>query len=294
MSAEEHGTIRLGLIGAGIGASLSPALHEHEAEALGIDCEYELFDLDELELPAEAVGQLLEQARADGLRGVNVTHPCKQLAVPHVDELSREASALGAINTVVFERDRVVGHNTDWPGFAEGFRRGLPEAPLREVVLLGAGGAGSAVAHAALELGAGRLHTADADCARAAELVSQLGRRHASVAPQGGLRRLLHRADGLVHATPTGMAEHPGMALDPELLHAGLWVAEVVYRPLQTPLLHAARERGCRTLDGGRMAVFQAAYAFELFTGTAPDPERMLGHFAELIAEEEGAAWRRA
>src|SRR5919199_535633 len=127
MFAEEHATTRLGLIGAGIGASLSPAL-------------------DELELAPEAVGDVLEHARADGMRGVNVTHPCKQLAVEHVDELSREASTLGAVNTIVFERDRVVGHNTDWPGFAEGFRRGLPDAPLREVVLLGAGGAGSAVA----------------------------------------------------------------------------------------------------------------------------------------------------
>jgi quinate/shikimate dehydrogenase (NAD+) len=294
MLAEKHASIRLGLIGTGIGASLSPALHEHEAEALGIDCEYELFDLDELELAPEAVGDVLEQARADGMRGVNVTHPCKQLAVEHVDELSREASTLGAVNTIVFERDRVVGHNTDWPGFAEGFRRGLPDAPLREVVLLGAGGAGSAVAHAALELGVERLHVVDADRARAGELAAQLGQRHACATSIHGLRRLLRRADGLIHATPTGMADHPGMALDPELLREALWVAEVVYRPLHTPLLRAARERGCRTLDGGRMAVFQAVYAFELFTGATPDPERMLDHFAELTAEEEGAAWRRA
>jgi shikimate dehydrogenase len=284
-------SIRLGLIGTGIGSSLSPALHEHEAEALGIDCDYERFDLAELDLPPEAVGDLLAQAREDGLRGVNVTHPCKQLAVEQVDALSREALAMRAINTVVFEEDRVVGHNTDWPGFAEGFRRGLPDVSLREVVLLGAGGAGSAAAHAVLELGTERLWIVDVDAARAVQLAGDLGQRAATT---DDLPLLLRRSDGLIHATPTGMDADPGMAIDPELLDERLWVAEVVYRPLLTPLLQAARERGCRTLDGGRMAVFQAVHAFELFTGVAPDAERMLAHFAELVAEEEAARWTRA
>lgn len=286
--------IRLGLVGAGIGASLSPALHEREAEALGFDCEYELFDLDDLGLPPEAVGDLLARARDDGLHGINVTHPCKQLALAYVDELSREAATLGAVNTIVFRPDRIVGHNTDWPGFAEGFRRGLPGASLREVVLLGAGGAGSAAAHAALELGAARLIVVDADGYRAADLADDLGQRRACTATTADLTRLLRRADGLIHATPTGMVGHPGIALDPQLLHDGLWVAEVVYRPLATPLLRAARRQGCRTLDGGRMAVFQAVHAFELFSGIAPNAERMLDHFAELVAAEEGATWTRA
>ena len=92
----------------------------------------------------------------------------------------------------------------------------------------------------------------------------------------------LEEADGLIHATPTGMDGHPGLPLDEEVLHPGLWVAEVVYRPLETQLLLRAREIGCRTLDGGGMAVFQAAESFELFTGLQPDRERMLRHFAEL------------
>jgi shikimate dehydrogenase len=288
------GRTRLGLIGAGIGASLSPALHEHEAEALGLDCEYELFDLAELGLPPEAVGDLLAQARDDGLRGVNVTHPCKQLAIDHVDELSREAASLGALNTVVFDDGRIVGHNTDWPGFAEGFRRGLPGASLGDVVLFGAGGAGSAAAHAALELGAERLRVFDADHRRAVDLAADLGMPRACAATTTDLPRLLRRADGLIHATPTGMVGHSGIAVDPELLHEDLWVADVVYRPLLTPLLLAARKRGCRTLDGGRMAVFQAVHAFKLFTGVAPDAERMLDHFSDLVAREEGAAWTRA
>ena len=290
----EHNTISLGLIGAGIGASLSPALHEREAEALDIACRYELIDLNDLELPAEAVGDLLKQARGGGLRGVNVTHPCKQLAVAHCDVLSHEAATLGAVNTVIFEPAKTVGDNTDWPAFAEGFRRGLPDASLRDVVVLGAGGAGSAAAHAMRALGAEQLCIVDSDRARAVELAAALsGAGRARAATPSDLPGLLRRADGLIHATPTGMADHPGLALDATLLHEELWVAEVVYRPLLTPLLRAARERGCRTLDGGRMAVFQAVYAFERFTGVAPDAERMLAHFAELVAEE-GAPWTRA
>jgi shikimate dehydrogenase len=280
------------LIGAGIEESLSPALHEREAEALGLRCSYELLDLDALGRPPEAIGELLDEARDDGLGGVNVTHPCKQLAALHLDALSSEAETLGAVNTVVFDRGRMTGHNTDWPGFAEGFRRGLPGAALGEVVLLGAGGGGAAVAHAALALGVGRLHVVDEEAGRAEELVAALG-RSAGVAEVGDLSTLLAGADGLIHATPTGMSDHPGTALDPDVLHPDLWVADIVYRPLATPLLEAARERGCRTLDGGRMAVFQAVYAFELFTGLEPKADRMLAHFAELAADE-GAAWTRA
>jgi shikimate dehydrogenase len=283
--------IRVALIGTGVDASLSPALHEHEADALGLDYVYDLIDLDAVALPAEAIGRVLAQARADGLRGVNVTHPCKQLAVDHVDALSLEAATLGAVNTVVFEHDgRIVGHNTDWPGFVEGFRRGLPGAALGDVVLLGAGGAGSAAAHAIVtELGARRLHVVDADAQRAVALAADVGGRAATT---DELAALLGDADGLVHATPTGMAAHPGLALDPDLLHEDLWVADIVYRPLTTELLRAARDRGCRTLDGGRMAVFQAAHAIALFTGRTPDAQRMLEHFADLTAEE--ASWTRA
>src|SRR3954447_22729868 len=133
---------RVGLIGADIQGSLSPALHEREAAELGIEYAYELFDLEIMERPAEDIGALIGDLRKEALRGVNVTHPCKQLAARHLDSLSSQAEALGAVNTVVFDAGRATGHNTDWPGFAEGFRRGMPGAALGDVVLVGAGGAG--------------------------------------------------------------------------------------------------------------------------------------------------------
>lgn len=277
----------IGLVGAGIGPSLSPALHEREADELGLRYLYRLLDLDALRLPANAVGALLEAVRLAGYDGLNLTHPCKQLVLAHLDELSPEAAAIGAVNTVVLRDGRAVGHNTDWSGFARGLGRGLPDAALDRVVLLGAGGAGAAVAHALLTLGAGQVHVLDLDQRRAAALASALtdrfGRCRAVPGPADRLAERLRGADGLVHATPTGMAAHPGLPVPPDLLRPGLWVADLVYRPLTTALVSAARARGCRVLDGGGMAVFQAVDAFALFTGVQPDADRMLRHFTELV-----------
>jgi shikimate dehydrogenase len=273
----------VGLVGAGIGPSLTPALHEGEGAAHGMDYSYRRFDITRLGVEPGDVGGIVEQARRDGFSGLNVTHPCKQLVIPHLDALSPDAEALHAVNTVVFDDGRATGHNTDRSGFAAGFRRGLPGVARGHVVQLGAGGAGIAVAHALLDLGVEALTILDVDLDRAAVAAESLGRDRAAAADLRRLPALLAAADGLVHATPVGMAAHPGLPLPADLLRPGLWVAEVVYRPLETALLREARRRGCRTLDGGAMAVFQAAHAFTLFTGREPDTDRMLAHFAELV-----------
>ncbi|CAM5544136.1 shikimate dehydrogenase [Streptomyces aurantiogriseus] len=276
----------VGLIGSGIGPSLSPALHEREADRQGLRYLYRLIDIDELGVGPEAVGDLVRAARDLGFDGLNITHPCKQLVIPHLDALAPQAEALGAVNTVVFEDGRAIGHNTDVTGFAASFARGLPDVPLDRVVQLGAGGAGAAVAHATLTLGAGCVTVVDALPERAAALADSLtghfGAGRAAAATPDRLSGLLAHADGVVHATPTGMAAHPGLPFPAELLHPGLWVAEVVYRPLETELLLTARDLGCATLDGGGMAVFQAVDAFRLFTGREPDSTRMLAEFTEL------------
>ncbi|MHC3468978.1 shikimate dehydrogenase [Streptomyces sp. 7R007] len=276
----------VGLIGAGIGPSLSPALHEREADRQGLRYLYRLIDIDTLGVPPRAVGDLVRAARDLGFDGLNITHPCKQLVIEHLDALAPQADALGAVNTVVFEDGRAVGHNTDVTGFAASFARGLPDVPLERVVQLGAGGAGAAVAHATLTLGAERVTVVDALADRAAALAAALnghfGAGRAVAATPDRLAELLAAADGIVHATPTGMAAHPGLPFPAELLHPGLWVAEVVYRPLETELLRTARALGCATLDGGGMAVFQAVDAFRLFTGREPDAARMLADIGEL------------
>jgi len=272
----------LGLIGAGIQLSRTPAMHEREARAHGVPCTYRLLDLDVLGQSADDLTRLLASAEREGYAGVNVTHPCKQAVIPHLTDLTDDARALGAANTVVLRDGARIGHNTDWWAFRQSMRSGLPGASLRHLVQLGAGGAGAATAFALLEMGVERLELVDAVPGRAEALAHQLRATfHGRVFAAAPSRAAVAAADGLVHATPMGMAAHPGMALPAEWLHERLWVAEIVYFPLETVLLRAARERGCRTLDGAGMAVWQAVEAFRLFTGLKGDAERMRRFFVE-------------
>ena len=278
--------VLVGLIGAGIQASRTPAMHEQEGARQGLRYLYKLIDLQKLRLGVDALPDLLLAAERMGFDGLNVTHPCKQAVIPLLHELSDDARALGAVNTVVLGGGRRVGHNTDGWGFAESFRRHLPDARRRRVVQLGAGGAGSAVAQAALTLGTERLAIFDTDRARAEGIAAELCARFGPGRAESGqdLEVAVAEADGLINATPVGMADYPGLPLPAELLRPTLWVADIVYFPMETELLARARALGCRTLDGGGMAVFQAVEAFRLFTGIAPDAERMLRHFAAIDA----------
>lgn len=267
-----------GLVGSGIGPSRSPWLHEREADAQGIRLIYSLYDLAGSDGADLSLSALLDAAKRTRFAGLNITHPYKQLVIPLLDELSESALRIGAVNTVVFRDGRAEGHNTDYLGFAEGLRRGLPGVDFHSVVQFGAGGAGAATAHALLGHGAGLLQIFDVDTARAEALVSKLessfGADRAKIVLDVG--KAVEAADGIVNATPVGMVGHPGIALPIEKLNSAQWVADIVYFPLETELLARARELGCRTLDGVTMVVFQAAAAFDLFTGLTADRERML------------------
>lgn len=276
--------ILAGLIGAGIQASRTPALHEQEGDAQGLRYLYRLIDLEPLHLNINALPDLLQAAEQMNFTGLNITYPCKQAILPLLDELSDEARGIGAVNTVVFKDGKRIGHNTDCLGFAEGFRRNLNDVARQRVVQMGAGGAGAAVAHALLAEGVERLSIFDVDASRARDLVDNLARRFGNGRAQVGndLENAMAEADGLVNTTPMGMAKLPGMPVPAALLRAELWVAEIVYFPLETELLRNAHALGCRTLNGGNMAVFQAVKAFELFSGVVPDAHRMLAHFQSM------------
>jgi shikimate dehydrogenase len=284
MALDLQPAVLVGLIGAGIQASRAPAMHEREGVEQGIRYVYSLIDLDRLGLCQDALPELLTAAERMGFAGLNITHPCKQSILPLLTDLSEGARALGAVNTVLLRDGRRVGHNTDWWGFAESFRRGLPGARLNRVVQMGAGGGGAAVAYAALMLGVQRLSVFDLDSTRAREVANRLsvGFGQGRVVACADLAEAMSEADGLIHATPIGMAKYPGLALPEQLLDPALWVAEIVYFPLETELLRVAKRIGCRTLDGGGMAVFQAVEAFRLFTGRQADSGRMLRHFAAM------------
>jgi shikimate dehydrogenase len=278
------GRLLVGLIGAGIARSLAPALQEEEARHHGLRLHYQLIDLDLVRGGPGALPMLAEAARAMRFAGFNVTYPVKQTVMPLLDALADEAATIGAVNTVVRDGDRLVGHNTDGPGWGWGFRRALPDADLGCVTLLGAGGAGAACADALMRLGVARLRIADLDHGRAATLAERLNARFPGArAVASELPGALDGATGLVHATPVGMEKTPGLPFDPGLLRAAMWVSEVVYVPLETPLVAAARAAGCAVMDGGHMNVGQAVRAFELFTGRAADAARMDAHFRRLV-----------
>lgn len=284
MKAIQGSPFCAGLIGKGIQASLTPAMHVAEGRAQGLEYRYDLLDLDQIKLGVDQLPELIADAEARGFGGLNVTHPCKQAILGVLDTLSEEATVLGAVNTIVLCDGKRHGHNTDWWGFAESFRLGLPGADLGAVVQLGAGGAGAATAFAILRTGATRLTIFDQDNSRAVALAETMQRHFPQAAVEVGdhLPKAMAAASGLIHATPTGMVKYPGLPLPADLLQSSLWVAEIVYFPLETALLAEAKRRQCRVLDGGGMAVYQAVKAFELFTGIIPDSDRMRRHFAEL------------
>ena len=275
----------VGLIGAGIGASRTPKMHTDEGRALGLTYRYVLIDTDQMQAPVPGIDALLADAQAQGFAGVNITFPFKRAAMACVDQIAPSAAAVGATNTVVFQDGRRIAHNTDYSGFATAFRHGVAGHDHATALLIGAGGAGGAVANALLDSGVRLLFVHDSDAAAAATLIAALQARVGAdrVKPAKDLRVAAAAADGIVNATPVGMAKLPGTPIDMALVEPRHWVADIVYFPLETAFLRQARARGCHTIDGSGMAVFQAVAAFELFTGLTPDPARMRATFDAFI-----------
>lgn len=289
-------SVLCGLIGSGVKPSLTPELHEREAERHGLRYVYKTIDLRSDEADEPCLRQLLDGAIRLGYDGLNVTHPVKQVMVGLVDEVSDAVRDIGALNTVLIRDGRTTGHNTDVTGFARSVSDGLADADMTHVVLLGAGGAGTAVAHALAGLGVGRLDVVDPAPARVATLAASVSRAHSrlevTTLDPAGVGETLRTASGVVNATPVGMAAHPGTPFDTAHLHERLWVADIVYRPLVTELVSAARRTGCAVLSGAGMAVYQAVEAFELFTGELARPIEMFADFDEMVAAEAQPADR--
>lgn len=277
----------LGLIGAGIGASLTPAMQEHEGSASGLNVTYRGIDAGIQRFTSADLPDVLGWARRLGFDGLNITHPFKQAVIPLLDDLTEDAHDLGAVNTVLLRDGRLLGRNTDWSGYGQAFRRVLPDAVHDRVVLVGTGGAGSAVGYALLHQGAEHVSVVDVDRERADGCVTRLAKVFGDerVAVATDVAAALADAHGLVNATPIGMLGNPGMPIAADLLRPDLWVSDVVYFPLHTELIERARELGCRVVPGGGMAVFQAVDAFRHFTGREPDVERMTRYFEELTRE---------
>jgi shikimate dehydrogenase len=282
--------VLVGLIGANIMKSLSPALHADAFAAAGIDGYYHLMDVDHL--PGRRLPQLLDAAKAAGFAGTNVTYPFKQDVLALLNEVDREAAQIGAVNTVTIAADgRTTGYNTDRRGFRRSFEEGLGggRAKAATVVLVGAGGAGRAVAFALIDLGAATVVLYDQDSARATALMADLATDYGASRCRlvGDLERDIAAADGVVNATPVGMHGFPGNPVPVSALHAGHWAADVIYTPIETAFIKAAAGKGAKVLTGGGMCVHQAAEAFRLFVGIEPDIKRMHRTFARALAARD-------
>jgi len=276
-----------GLIGAPIAQSAAPAMHEQAADALGVRCHYQLIEV----AGADAAGlrALLDGVRRLGFAGVNVTFPYKEVVVPLLDEMSERARDIGAVNTVVVRDGRLIGHNTDTTGFERAIADLVAVSNRGAVALIGAGGVGKAIAFALASLGVAGISIFDADQAKAERLAMQL-RNRLQARVVAGIADALQGAVGVVNATPVGMLPDRGLAVPEPLLNRDLWVADAVYTPLWTPLLTAAKARGARLMTGRELAIYQAADAFELFTGLKAPVEAIQNAFDAVMASRYSAA----
>ncbi|MBB4361958.1 shikimate dehydrogenase [Bradyrhizobium sp. CIR18] len=274
-----------GLIGAPIVHSASPAMHERAAEALGLRGHYQLIEV----AGADAAGlrMMLEGVRRLGFAGVNVTYPYKEAVVPLLDELAPAAATMAAVNTVVVRDGRLIGHNTDTTGFARAVAPLLASSG-NAVAVIGTGGVGKAIAFALASLKVTNLRIFDSEPARAEKLAALLA-RHGGARVATSVEDALRGATGLVNGTPVGMLPNRDIPVPASLLRENLWVADAVYSPLITPLLAAAQAKGARIMTGRELAIYQAADAFELFTGLAPSTEIMGQAFDEVMAARSSA-----
>lgn len=270
MQAREPERVLLGLIGAGIQASRAPELHEAAGAAAGRPVFYHLIDAQILGFDAADLPRVLDAVRWAGFVGVNVTHPFKEAVLPLLDEVDPTAARIGAVNTVTCRDRRLCGHNTDMAGFVLAWRETF-ERPPGTVVLLGAGGAGRAIGHGLVELGARRLVVHDVVAGRAEALAQALcAHLPAEACASDALAAAVASVDGIINASPVGMHGYPGTPLPIGWLRAGTWLADAVYTPIETPLVVAARKAGLAVMTGDGLCVHQAAAAFRLFLDQAP------------------------
>ena len=283
--AIDHQHFLTGLIGAPIKHSASPAMHEQAADALGARCHYQLIEVAGADR-AQLRG-LLDGVRHLGFAGVNVTFPYKEAVVDLLDELSPPAAEMGAVNTVVVRGHKLVGHNTDATGFVRAASSLVAESGYGAVAVIGAGGVGKAIAFALARLGVSDVRIFDTDRTKAASLASLMD-VYGGISVADSVADALHGAAGLVNGTPVGMLPNTGTPVPAALLHDGLWVADAVYSPLWTPLLQAAKAKGARIMTGRELAIYQAADAFELFTGLKPSSSDM-GRAFDAVMEKRSA-----
>jgi shikimate dehydrogenase len=280
MPSDYSPRVLLGLLGSPIRHSASPALHEAAGAAAGMQSYYHLIDIAGAD--AGLLRKILDGVRHIGFAGINVTFPYKEVVLPLVDAISPEVERIGAVNTIVVEEGRLIGHNTDIMGFKACLTRVIGTEFSGPVVLVGAGGVGKAIAFAMVELGVPAIRILERDPRKAEGLKAALAPFiPAQIAETA--KEALRGAVGLINATPVGMLPNMEVPVPVTLLRDDLWVADAVYFPLQTPLIKAAALRRARVMTGGELVIDQAVHAFRLFTGREADRAVMAQAFERVM-----------
>jgi shikimate dehydrogenase len=287
-----HGNTALyGIFGYPIGHSLSPLMHNTAFAHYGIDAVYLPFAVHPTHLESAVKALLALQ-----IRGVNVTIPHKQAVMPWLNVLSPEAQLIGAVNTIHLQDGRLYGYNTDGIGFLRSLEEAGGAVVGCTVMLLGAGGAARAIAVQLCLSGIRRLYLANRTPARAEELATFLKRHlpHADISvvamAESSLAAHLPHTDIVVNATSVGMHPNDPMVLPMTALGPRHLVCDIVYRPLQTPLLHMAQRQGARTVDGSGMLLHQGAKAFEIWTGESFPMPLIRARLLQALAEQSATS----
>ncbi|ADL13280.1 shikimate dehydrogenase [Acetohalobium arabaticum] len=260
----------VGLFGYPVKHSLSPVMHNTAFSKLDLDYLYLPFEVEPDNLKAAVEG-----IRGLNLRGVNLTIPHKEAVIPYLDQVSKEAELIGAVNTIKNEAGELIGYNTDGRGFVRSLQEEGFMPQNKNVLIVGAGGAARAVAFQLGLEGVERLYVANRTFKKAEDLVSDIkkGLEMETVQPlplkQEKLKKIISGIDLLVDTTPIGM--HPESdvepVIEPELIQPDMVVSDLVYNPVETSLLKAAKDRGAKTVSGLGMLVHQGAISFEIWTG---------------------------
>lgn len=264
--------MRLGLIGTAIQASRMPVLQRLAAARTGQTIDYVLHDLKSDD--PEAFDRTFDACRDAGYRGVNVTHPFKEVAARRVRIDDPRVAAMGAVNTVLFDgegtgRDGARGLNTDHSGFLWAWRRRFGDAAPGRAALIGTGGVGRAIAFALAVLGADEIRLFDVAPDRARALADALGGVAAGtgITVAADCEDAVAGADGILNATPIGMHHHPGCPVPKGSIGGQRWAFDAIYTPVQTEFLTHAATRGIETLSGFDLFLGQGVDGFEIFTG---------------------------
>ncbi len=262
--------LKLGLIGDNIAQSQAPRLHHLAGRLVNLAISYERLVPRELEAGFE---EIFAGCEANGFRGINVTYPYKELAATKVKIVDPVVRAMGAVNTVLFERSGPVGFNTDYSGMIAAYRSVRGDRAAGRVCMVGAGGVGKAVAFALLKLGLERLWIVDLDWRKAEDLAARLNAVSPgiSVSVSNDIEAIAAHADGLVNCTPVGMVGHEGTPLPRKQMRRGQWAFDAVYTPVDTQFLTDAVAEGLTAISGYELFIHQGIDAWQIFAGRPVD-----------------------